>query len=365
MHFPFNNNNNSSNQSPSQGSSGGNYAQWRASYLRATGEAYYVDYNQKGEADVKNALTVSEAHGYGMLLAVYHNAQADFDGYIRYFDLFRNPKGLMGWQQVLDHSKRIVPAPEGGTNSATDGDIDIAHALFLAAEKWPREGQDGRPATYLARAQALCDAILRHTVNPELQCLTLGDWVNRDERKFWNMTRPSDFILLALSTFAQRDDPQRRDAWARLISSTISIALTLSSANPTGLLPDFATFHHGRWEAVHGEVLESEHDGHFHYNACRCPWRIAAYWKYTGDARVLPILQNMARFFDGQKEVQAGYKLNGKSYADYTEKCFTAPAWLCLHVLGSPNARRVWDTLKDDEASYFGDSIEALCIAQS
>ncbi|KAJ3171519.1 hypothetical protein HDU88_007599 [Geranomyces variabilis] len=335
----------------------GGYAKWRSLYLRAAGDAFYVAYNQDGKADVKDAITVSEAHGYGMLLAVYDNCRADFDGLVRYFDLFRSRKGLMGWQQIMNGARQIVPAPEGGEGSATDGDIDIAHALFLAAEKW-REPQ------FHARAVDLCRAIFEYTVNKDIWCLTLGDWVQRGDSKFWNMTRTSDFILSAISTFATRDT-ERSAGWQNLLNSTINIALALHAEHPqTGLLPDFAHFKHGKWTAVHGQVLEGEHDGDYHYNACRVPWRFAAYLKATGDQRVVPILAAQARFFDTQKEIAAGYKLSGKSYVDYTDKAFTAPAWSALHIMGSPHAPRIFQTLEDDEAAYFGDTIAMLCVAQ-
>lgn len=111
-----------------------------------------------------------------MLLSVYNNNRPDFDGFLRYFDLFVNKKGLMGWQQVKTPTMTIIPSPEGGTNSATDGDIDIAHALWLAGDKWSM-------ADYHSRAITLCRAIFEHTVNKDLWCLTLGDWVTKNDKK--------------------------------------------------------------------------------------------------------------------------------------------------------------------------------------
>ena len=37
----------------------------------------------------------------------------------------------MGWQQVMENGM-IVPGPEGGDDSATDGDFDVCYALLLA-----------------------------------------------------------------------------------------------------------------------------------------------------------------------------------------------------------------------------------------
>lgn len=123
--------------------------------------------------------------------------------------------------------------------------------------------------------------------------------------QFWHITRTSDFILAAIDLFAKRD-VERRTGWETLRENIINIIQQLYAAHPVGLLPDFATFEHGRWDAVKGEVLESKHDPHFHYNACRTPWRLAAYLKQTGDQRVLPVLHSMAHFFDHQGEILAG-----------------------------------------------------------
>jgi hypothetical protein len=53
----------------------------------------------------------------------------------------------------------------------------------------------------------------------------------------------------------------------------------------------------------------------------------------TGDARVLPILQALTAFFEGQDVVTAGYTLEGKHLANFSHLSFTAPV-CCLFKVG-------------------------------
>ena len=49
----------------------------------------------------------------------------------------------------------------------------------------------------------------------------------------------------------------------------------------------------------------------------------------TGDARVLPILEALTAFFEGQDVVTAGYTLEGRHLANFSHLSFTAPV-CCL-----------------------------------
>lgn len=128
-----------------------------------------------------------------MLISVLKRNQADFDGLLSYFDSFRNRNGLMQWQQQKDNHGRFIPGEEGGENSATDGDIDIAAALFLAGRVWGRGGPQ-QNIDYKARAVALCKSICDYTINHRTFLPNLGDWVN-ENTNMQRLTRPSDFIL--------------------------------------------------------------------------------------------------------------------------------------------------------------------------
>ena len=72
-----------------------------------------------------------------MLIAVLHGNQTDFDGLLSFFLSFRNGHGLMKWQ-VRQNGSGTLYVDEDANDCATDGDIDIATALFLASRNWPQ-----------------------------------------------------------------------------------------------------------------------------------------------------------------------------------------------------------------------------------
>jgi endo-1,4-beta-D-glucanase Y len=137
-----------------------------------------------------------------MLISVLKRNQADFDGLCRYFFRFRNRFGLMQWQQKQKHTQApFIPGDEGGENCATDGDVDIATALFLAAKIWKRGGQNGE-IDYHAVALELCGAIWDKCINHKTFMPLVGDWVD-DGDDAYKLTRPSDFILSAFLLFSR------------------------------------------------------------------------------------------------------------------------------------------------------------------
>ena len=75
------------------------YAAWKAKYLRDLGGDYWVKY------DASNS-TVSEAHGYGMVLTAYMGDRAIFNSMLRYFKAHPSHLSphLMAWKQTYRNS---------------------------------------------------------------------------------------------------------------------------------------------------------------------------------------------------------------------------------------------------------------------
>lgn len=352
------------------------YVQWRDTYLRSSPAGLYCFYN--GSGDNGNAITCSEAHGYAMLISVLHRNKPDFDGLFSFFLNFRNDKGFMCWQIRSPHmpsstSGSVQPFVEDdGSTSATDGDIDIASALYRASKVFG--DHDGR---YRSEADKLTSAILRYTIHPELGTPLLGDWANKNSAegvKLYNSTRTSDFILSAFALFSRYHcNPEERQRWAWVLESTKRAAL--SCGGSTGFLPDFLTYdpHTSTWHAAKGKLLESEHDGALNWNACRTPWRLAHYLAVTGDTTIVTLLQhahasarNKAAF--NFPNIPAGVKLDGhvKALVDYSDKAFIAPVGYMCYVLGDGEGQqRCVQALHQQEASYFGDTIDVLIAEQA
>ncbi|RKP07245.1 Six-hairpin glycosidase-like protein, partial [Thamnocephalis sphaerospora] len=299
----------------------------------------YVAYNANGE--LGDAVTTSEAHGYGMLIVAMYGKRSDFDGLLRYADYFRNARGLLGWQQRRDpYTGRLVPGIEGGENSATDGDVDCAAALWMAARRWSAE-------CYAARARAWCDAILAHCVHPQRHTLLVGDWAHprltgaaaaATTTDASMLTRPSDYCLLYLTMFSSRHQ-ERAMEWLQVVNATRRCINTQFHLHPqTGLVADFLVWdvQQAMYMPAPGKVLESMHDGHFYWNACRVPWRLAHYYLHTHDSAVEGHLRAFVRFLEANCAnglVYAGYQLDGRPLVNYTDLAFLAPAAFCLWVM--------------------------------
>ena len=98
------------------------YAEWKETYLRKNPyvkdeDQYYVFYGEETYAQAQETVpvTVSEAHGYGMLIEVMmadydSEAHAVFDGMYRYYQAHLSEIGphLMAWQQS-DNGTALIP----------------------------------------------------------------------------------------------------------------------------------------------------------------------------------------------------------------------------------------------------------------
>lgn len=347
------------------------YQYWCQTYMRSSPQGLYCFYNASGENG--DAVTCSEAHGYAMLIAVLHGNQRDLDGLLAFFLAFRNEHGLMKWQVCQDKNFALY-VNEDGEDCATDGDIDIATALFLAHKRWPGGSPMYPPGAYLAEGAALSDAILRYCIHPELHTPLLGDWANCDDkqnRRLYNSTRSSDFILSGFLLFHKmHPSAEARAQWQTVLESTLAAAISQLNVSKSGLIADFLEHDkHKGWVPASGKLLESKYDGEMSWNACRTPWRIAHYYAVSGDERVLPLLQAMHHTLTSHNfpSVPAGLRVkDGKPLVDYSERAFIAPVGYLAYALGdSTSHMAAIRALDDEEPGYFGDSIDLLIAEQA
>lgn len=87
---------------------------WKNAYIRADGgQGSWVKYDNTNS-------TVSEAHGYGMVLAAYMGDKSLFDDMFRYFKAYPSTHSahLMAWKQSPSGGAMVNV---GGGDSATDG----------------------------------------------------------------------------------------------------------------------------------------------------------------------------------------------------------------------------------------------------
>jgi endoglucanase len=332
------------------------WTSWKSAYLKPAGTGkYYVKYNSAGE-------TVSEAHGYGMLLTVIMegfdaNAKTYFDGLYNYYKAHPsvNNSFLMAWKQ--NSSFQDIE----GADSATDGDMDIAYALLLADKQWG----SGGTINYLQAAKNVINAIMQSDVNQTLWNLRLGDWATGTDAK---NTRPSDFMIQHMKSYQVATSDTK---WANVINTTYTIINTLFTNNSpnTGLLPDFVINSSG-WKPAPANFLEGPDDGHYNYNSCRTPWRITTDYLMTGDTRALDQLRKMnswvrSKTGNNPANIMAGYDLGGTATANYTDNCFTIPFGVSAMTDAANQSwlNSIWThAANTNTENYYNDSIRLLSM---
>ncbi|HEY2388377.1 MAG TPA: glycosyl hydrolase family 8 [Candidatus Binatia bacterium] len=301
------------------------YDAWKARFLKqgcGTGRYYVLTQTQSGN------LTVSEGHGYGMLLTVLMaghdpDAQTEFDGLFLYFR--DHPTAthdhLMSWYQ------KTSCADAQGNDSATDGDLDIAFALLLADKQWGSCGA----VNYLAEAQQVIADVKDGETDASNRYVLLGDWVSPDDATYYPSTRSSDFMVDHFRSYAGATGDS---AWTGVLNRTYAIVDSLqTSASPsTGLLPDFVQDPLTTPVPAAPHFLESANDGAYDYNACRDPWRLATDYLVSGDARARTAVQRIESWVRGAtggdpSTIKSGYQLSGTMSpgADYLSMAFVAP----------------------------------------
>jgi|GEM_PF-713468 len=219
----------------------------------------------------------------------YSNAQRDTD----LFHVTNNPNGIRGGGYRLIDGVRLAPFVNEGThlgaggNSATDGDMDMIYGLILAHRQW---GSDG-VINYMEIAQRMLADFYRDCIHPTHRTLHLGDWSSwSPNAPLGRSTRASDFMLSHLITF--RDMDPAHD-WQAVIDATLNVIWDIRShynaqGHDNGLLPDFITWDpdNNRWATATPNLLESQHDGRWHWNSVRVPWRMGTTYMLFGNMPV-------------------------------------------------------------------------------
>jgi endo-1,4-beta-D-glucanase Y len=245
--------------------------------------------------------TVSEGIGYGLIVAVYMNDQATFDGLWRYEQKWLDSVGLMNWH-INSAGTQVV-----GMGSATDADEDMAWALVQADKQWG--GRGTLSDTYLNLAQSLIAKIWQYDVDhSRSEMLKPGDGWMEDK------TNPSYFAPAYYRAFANVTGDSN---WQKVIDTSYAIlgqALTHGNAD-NGLVPD--------WCTSNGSTQDN-----YSYDACRTPFRIALDGCLNGEPRAKSYLAKISQFFSGigANNIKDGYMLTGSPTGTSLNVAFLGPA---------------------------------------
>ncbi|MFJ8039564.1 glycosyl hydrolase family 8 [Kitasatospora sp. NPDC096147] len=335
------------------------YNAWKSAFLKQNcGNGWY----QVISPDADHPY-VAEAQGYGLVITAQMagadpNAKTAFDGLLKFVLAHPsvNNKNLLAAEQDVN-CKSV-----NGSDSATDGDMDVAYGLLLADRQW------GSTGTYNYKDLAVkhINAIKASEVNPTTKLLLLGDWSSSGDQYYY-ISRSSDWMIDHFRAFKKATGDASwdtiRTAHQNLITSQQS-----KYASSTGLLADFVVNTNSTPKPAPGEVLESPNDGDYGWNACRDPWRLGADAVTSGDAASLASVRKMnswikAKTGGNPNSIGSGYKLNGTAFDSGNDMAFTAP--FAVAAMTDPGSQAWLDALwakmvatQITPSVYYGGSVQ-------
>lgn len=344
------------------------YLQWKKHYILdgcTPGEKYVWFEGTKGDN-----ICVSEGQGYGMMIVALmagfdSTAQETYDCLYRYYRSHPSTTSpdLMAWMQT-----RYCRSVDGGT--ATDGDMDIAYSLLLADAQWGRHGN----IPYRQKALDMIAAIKREEINPVTYIVMEANGESPRSHDFYDM-RSSDFMPDHIRAFRQATGDS---AWDSVLANNYRVFEYLQDTfSPNaGLVPDFIKHIHvdSTLTAMPAQpnYLESKYDGVYNFNACRVPWRIAADYLVSGDARAAEFLSRINPWIKETTKgdpdnISAGYNLAG---VDLPHRTFEALCFICpfaVAAMAGPDNQqwlnKLWgyiSNFKLKDFDYYDNSIKMI-----
>ena len=357
------------------------YQGWKKLYVvQECGEGrYFVKVNADGKAwddgTRPRSITSSEAHGYGMLaLALMAGADPDaqlvFDGlyHFRADHPAASNRHLMAWSQV--EGCATAGDEVGGTNTATDGDLDIAYALLVADAQW---GSNGR-IDYRKTALDTIAAILEHEVAAEGDFLLMGDWAaTSDEKKFQTAMRISDLMPAHLNAFADASGEQR---WLAVRDRGYDVIATIAGkfSPKTALMPDFIADVAKAPKPAPANFMEGESDGDFSWNAARYPWRVGLDYLLHGETRAHDALGRFNKWVrkkvNGDPSAVADtYRLNGSAAPGTGTGSLTFISLMGVSAMIDAENQAwlnaIWDHIAEqklDEDDFHGNTLKLMAM---
>jgi endo-1,4-beta-D-glucanase Y len=339
------------------------YQAWKAAYLRETKSTQGGYYILKREGASDQTLTVSEAHGYGMIIFALMagkdpDAKKYFDGMYKIMRAYpiSNNADLMAWRITgqPDVSENLVTS-EDDDNTATDGDLDMAYALLLAHVQW---GSDGA-INYLQTAQDMLYAIRWIDIDRTSTRLKLGSWQESSDPY---STRSSDWMPGHLRTFNKLTN---ESVWLEAADTIYSIVKQVRGGS-TGLLPDFVVDNPPKPAAP--DFLEGTGDGSYYWNACRDPWRIAMDYAHWGSADAKEELSKLMDWLlqstgGNPGQIHHGYHLDGSGYGND----WLAMAYVSCFMSGAVVDAKYqdfldkgWNMMTTTSGDYFATTLNVL-----
>ncbi len=239
----------------------------------------------------RDSITTSEGQSYTMLRAVWQSDKETFDKSWSWTQeqLGRPDDELFSWKwgQRVDKTYGVLTA-DGGFNTASDGDVDIALALLMAGERWQQK-------SYIDQAKAIINDIWEKEVVEINGFPYLAGNNLEKQAKDSAIINPSYFAPYAFKIFARADKNPKHN-WEALVDSSYALINTsidskLGSNASAGLVPDWIVM-----SKADGSISKSNDASlstNYGFDAMRTPFRLALDYKWNKDERAKQTLKKM------------------------------------------------------------------------
>lgn len=277
---------------------------------------YWEDNTGRTLDKQQNDITTSEGQSYTLLRSVWQSDKQTFDKTWKWTkeQLDRPSDELFAWRwgKKADGTYGIM-TDQGGQNTASDADSDIALALTMAASKWQDQA-------YLNQAQRIVNDIWNQEVitvggRPYLASNNLEK--NSQAPAIIN---PSYLAPYAYRVFAKID---KSHDWNALVGSSYdlldrSIDSNLDKGSTAHIVPDWIALNktNGDIAAVQNAPNLTTNYG---YDAMRAPFRIALDYEWNNEPRAKQTLSKLSFFkqqWDEKNKIVSTYSHNGAVVKD-------------------------------------------------
>ncbi len=260
----------------------------------------------------RDNLTTSEGESYTMLRAVWMGDRDIFDKSAKWAsdNLKHKDDALYSWLfgKRSDGTYGVLVS-QGGQNTASDADSDIALAYVFAYVRW-------KDVSYLETARAtLSDMWKKEVVYIGGSPYLAANNVEATIPKNTILVNPSYFSPYAYRIFAEVD---KAHPWNDLVATSYDI-LAKSLKDPldknksAGLPPDWIEINKttGKISPSSSANLSSDYG----LDAMRVPWRLAIDWQWFGETRAENLLSQMGFLTEAwgkDGELGSNYSHDGK-----------------------------------------------------
>jgi endo-1,4-beta-D-glucanase Y len=230
-----------------------------------------------------------------------------------------------------------------GSGPASDADIDVAMALFMAACRFGS-------ANYETDAIDLLDMIVLSEAlqSGGLSLLKPGNWGGVGEINL-SYYSPGYFRVFAYK------HAERKDYWAALANDTYEL-MARGTHPTTGLGPD--------WMTIDG-TQSSQGRFTYYYDAARIPWRLAIDYLWYGTPEAKTYLDRIANFADGVGAGGIGdeYDLNGTQLSSNHNSTFVGGFATATMATDQNMANTFFAELSNlPDSAYFEETLRTLYL---